>query len=153
MTARRICTMVVAIGALISAPLAGASAVGAALSTDGTLAGDTRVEKMGDGLVVTADGVANDITIRRRGNIVVVTDSGATVVAVEPCRPTSPHTSECPLPTTSIRVSAKDADDAITISPNMEAAGTLVGGAGDDQLNGGPHADRLVGDDLAATGL
>ncbi|WP_370252037.1 calcium-binding protein [Streptomyces sp. V4I8] len=117
------------------------------------LADTTVVEKAGDTLIVTADeGVTNDITIRRRGNAVIVTDSADTVAAITPCRVTAAHTAECPLPLSAINVNAKDADDDITISPNLEAAGTLLGGAGDDRLNGGPRADRLIGDDTAATG-
>ncbi|MFI5556271.1 calcium-binding protein [Streptomyces sp. NPDC051738] len=152
MRTRSICTTVAAIGALTCAPLTAAfAAPGAAPGT--SLAGTTVVQEVGDALVVTADqGVANDITVRRQGNVVVVTDAGDTVSAVAPCQSTGTHTAECPLPVTSIRVNADDADDSVTISPNLEAAGTVIGGAGDDRLNGGPRADRLVGDDPAATG-
>ncbi|MGW6895012.1 calcium-binding protein [Streptomyces chartreusis] len=150
---RSICTTVVAIGALTCAPLTAATAAPNAAS-GGSLAGTTVVQEVGDTLVVTADqGVANDITIRRQGNVVVVADAGDTVAAVAPCQSTGTHTAECPLPVTSIRVNADDADDSVTISPNLEAAGTVIGGAGDDRLNGGPRADRLLGDDPAATGL
>ncbi|NUP17705.1 MAG: hypothetical protein HOZ81_16755 [Streptomyces sp.] len=153
MRTRSICTTVVAIGALTCAPLTAASAAPDAAPGAG-LAGTTVVQQADDTLVVTADqGVANDITIRRRGNVVVVADAGDTVSAVAPCQSTGTHTAECPLPVTTIRVNANDADDSVTISPNLEATGTVFGGAGDDRLNGGPRADRLVGDDPAATGL
>lgn len=154
MKARRICIMLVAIGALAFAPQVGVSAAAGAVPGGGVLVGTTVVEEVGDSLVVTADeGVANDITVRRRGNVVVVTDTGDTVAAVAPCQLTSAHTAECPLPITAVRVNAKDADDDVTISPNLDAAGTVVGGDGDDRLNGGPRADRLVGDDPASFGL
>jgi Ca2+-binding RTX toxin-like protein len=151
MRARSICTILGAIAALACAPSAGAAA-GAA--PGGVLAGTTVVQEVGDTLTVTADeGVANDITIRRQGTVVVVMDEGDIVSAVAPCQLTATHTAECPLPVASIRVNAKDADDDVAISPNLEAAGTVIGGDGDDRLNGGPRADRLVGDDPAATGL
>lgn len=150
---RSICATLVAIGALVCAPLTAASAAPNA-APGISQAGTTVVQEVGDTLVVTADqGVANDITVRRQGNVVVVADAGDTVAAVAPCQSTGTHTAECPLPVTSIRVNANDADDDVTISPNLEAAGTVIGGAGDDHLNGGPRADRLIGDDPAATGL
>lgn len=153
MRTRGICTTVVALGALTCAPLTAASAAPGA-SPGGSLADTTVVQEVGDTLSVTAaQGVANDITIRRQGNIVVVTDAGDTVSAVAPCQSTGTHTAECPLPVTSIRVNVNDSDDSVSISPNLEATGTVIGGAGDDRLNGGPRADRLVGDDPDALGL
>jgi hypothetical protein len=91
MRTRSICTTVVAIGALTCAPLTAASAAPGA-APGGGLAGTTVVQEVGDALVVTADqGVANDITIRRQGNVVVVTDAGDTVA---PCQSTGTHTAE-----------------------------------------------------------
>ncbi|MEV7004499.1 calcium-binding protein [Streptomyces sp. NPDC093982] len=143
-----------AIGALVCASLASVSSAASAVPSGSVLADATVVEKVGETLIVTADeGVANDITIRRRGDVVVVTDAADRIAAVAPCRLTSTQTAECPLPITAIRVDAKDADDDVTISPNLEATGMVVGGAGDDRLNGGPRADRLIGDDPASAGL
>lgn len=154
MKARHICTMILAVGVLVVVPQVGASAAADAALGGRDGAGTTVVEKVGDSLVVTADeGVANDITVRRRANVAVITDTGDTVAAAAPCRVTSAHTAECPLSISAVRVSAKDANDDVTVSPNLDAAGTVIGGAGDDRLNGGPRADRLVGDDPASLGL
>ncbi|MEV0323108.1 calcium-binding protein [Streptomyces sp. NPDC050658] len=154
MKTRRICTMTLAVGALVVASQVGAASVAGAVPGGGERAGTTVVEEVGSSLIVTADeGVANDITVQRRGNVVLVTDTGDTVAAVAPCRASSDHTAECPLPVTAVRVNGKDADDEVTISPNVDAAGTVIGGEGDDRLNGGPRADRLIGDDPASFGL
>ncbi|MET8678005.1 calcium-binding protein [Streptomyces sp. NPDC004647] len=149
MTARRI-SVILAAGALLCASLTGASASAVPLTAEPRdLAETTVVEMVGGTLVVTADqGVANDITIRRQGSTVLVSDDGDGVRAVAPCEARLQNTAACPLPA-AVQVNGQDADDDITVSPNLDAPATLYGGSGEDRLNGGPRADRLVGDDPA----
>ncbi|MBT1187588.1 calcium-binding protein [Streptomyces sp. CJ_13] len=111
------------------------------------LAGATVVEMSGGTLLVTAgQGVANDITIRRQGSVVIVSDAAAEVRAGTLCASRSPGSAECPLPA-AVQAYGQDGDDSVTVSPNLDAPATLYGGSGKDTLNGGPHADRLVGDE------
>ncbi|MGP4002772.1 calcium-binding protein [Streptomyces sp. 8N706] len=147
MTARRI-NVILAAGALVCASLTGASASALPLPAGpGPLADTTVVEMAGGTLHVTAaPGVANQITIRRQGSVVLVSDEGDGVSATAPCEVRSQNTASCPLPT-AVQVKGQDADDDITVSPNLDAPATLYGGDGKDLLNGGPHADRLIGDD------
>ncbi|MBT2393314.1 hypothetical protein J7E87_28780 [Streptomyces sp. ISL-1] len=149
MTARRIYAILSA-GALLCAALAGTSASAAPLTAEPRhLADATVVEMIGGTLLVTADqGVANDITVRRQGSVVLVSDNADEVRAVAPCETRSQNTAACPLPT-AVQVNGQDGDDDITVSPNLDAPATLYGGDGKDQLNGGPRADHLVGDDPA----
>ncbi|MCY0919443.1 MULTISPECIES: hypothetical protein [unclassified Streptomyces] len=101
----------------------------------------------GGTLIVTAGrGVNNDITIRRQGGVVLVSDAAAELRTAAPCKPSSQGGAECPVPT-AVQANGQDGDDASTVSPNLDAPATLYGGSGKDQLNGGPHADRLVGDE------
>jgi Ca2+-binding RTX toxin-like protein len=153
MNARRIFLMV-SLAALALAPWVGTPASATQnVAGSGRLAGTTVVEKVGDTLAVTADdGVANDITIRRQGGVVIVSDAGDTVSAVAPCETRSDTSAACPLPVAAVLVNGKDADDDITVSPNVDAQATLYGGDGRDQLNGGPRADRLLGDDPGTAG-
>ncbi|MFF3767614.1 calcium-binding protein [Streptomyces sp. NPDC001922] len=153
MTVRR-SHVILSAGALLCAAWTCPSASAAALTDGpGRTAGGTVVELTAGTLVVTAgQGVANDITVRRQGGIVLVSDTGDEVRAVAPCEARSQNSVACPLPT-AVLVNGQDADDDITVSPNVDAPATLFGGGGKDLLNGGPHADRLVGDDPAgATG-
>lgn len=157
MRARRT-SLIVSIAALTSAllavpPASAGTASSAASSTRGDLADGTVVEKVDDTLTVTAaQDVANDITIRRQGSVVVVSDAADTVTAVAPCEARSDNSATCPLPVEAIRVNGRDADDSITVSPNLDAPATLYGGEGEDRLNGGPRADRILGDDPDASG-
>lgn len=144
--------LILSAGALLCAALTATSASAAPLAVEAprVLPGDTVVEMSGRTLLVTADqGVANDITVRRQGGVVLVSDTAAVIRAAAPCVARSPHTAECPLPA-AVQVNGQDGDDAITVSPNVDAPATLYGGGGKDLLNGGPHADHLVGDDLAS---
>ncbi|MEE1754446.1 calcium-binding protein [Streptomyces sp. SP18CS02] len=144
--------MILSAGALLCATLTGASASASAApltSESRSLADATVVEMSGGTLLVTAaQGVANDITIRRQGSVAVVSDGSDGVRATAPCVQRSQDTAECPLPT-AVQVNGQDGDDGITVSPNLDAPSTLYGGSGKDRLNGGPHADRLVGDEPA----
>ncbi|MFG3508412.1 calcium-binding protein [Streptomyces sp. NPDC047821] len=143
--------LILSAGALLCAVLTATSASAAPLAAEAprARAGDTVVEMSGRTLLVSADqGVANDITVRRQGGVVLVSDTAAVVRAGAPCVSRSPHTAECPLPG-AVQVAGEDGDDAITVSPNVDAPATLYGGGGKDLLNGGPHADHLVGDDPA----
>ncbi|WP_406003146.1 calcium-binding protein [Streptomyces sp. NBC_00829] len=150
MTARRM-YVILSAGALLCAALTGTSASATPLTADPRhLADATVVEMVGSTLIVTADkGVANDITIRRQGSVVLVSDNADEVRAVAPCETRSQNIAACPLPT-AVQVNGQDADDDITVSPNLDAPATLFGGDGEDRLNGGPRADHLVGDDPAA---
>ncbi len=135
---------------LVCAALSGTSA-SAASPTAGPrhLANATVVEMSGGTLLVTAgQGVANDITVRRQGSVVLVSDAAAGLRVVAPCAPHPQGGAACPVPT-AVQAHGQDGDDAITVSPNLDAPATLYGGSGKDQLNGGPHADRLVGDEPA----
>ncbi|MGW7464003.1 calcium-binding protein [Streptomyces xantholiticus] len=147
MTVRRI-YVILSAGALLCAALTGTSASAAALTTEARdLAGATVVEMAGATLLVTADqGMANDITVRRQGSVVLVSDNADEVRAVAPCETRSENIAACPLPT-AVQVNGQDADDDITVSPNLDVPATLYGGDGRDQLDGGPRADHLVGDD------
>ncbi|MGP3949959.1 calcium-binding protein [Streptomyces sp. 7N604] len=149
MNTRRI-HLTVSIAATACVLLAASSAAAAPVTPGPAALAGTTVEKTGNVLVVTAgQGVANDITIRRQGNVIVVTDAGDTVTAVAPCQLRSEDTVECPMPVDAVAVTGNDADDAITVSPNVDAPATVYGGAGEDRLEGGPRADRLIGDDPA----
>lgn len=133
--------------------LLGSTAATAAASTT---ANTTLVAKTStDRLIVLADqGVTNDIRVQRQGNVIVVTDDGDTVQASTGCTQAGPHTARCPLPVTAVEVFGGDLDDEIRILPNVDAPATVFGGADDDVLEGGPRADRLLGDDAApATGV
>ncbi|MEU3907880.1 hypothetical protein AB0F20_29390 [Streptomyces goshikiensis] len=136
--------------AILCTGLSGASASAAPhTAAPRNPANATVVEMSGGTLSVTAGlGVANDITIRRQGSVAVVSDSAADVRAGASCAPLSPGSVTCPLPTV-VQASGQDGDDAISISPNLDVSATLYGGGGKDVLNGGPHDDRLVGDDPA----
>ncbi|MCX5588816.1 calcium-binding protein [Streptomyces erythrochromogenes] len=154
MTARHICGLVTA-GAVLCAAWGGTAASAAPLASGPRHpAGATVVKMSGGTLLVTAgQGVDNDITIRRQGDIVLVSDTAAEIRSSAPCEPRTPGTVACPLPT-DVQARGQDGDDAITVSPNVDAPATLYGGGGKDRLNGGPHADRLVGDEPAgAAGL
>ncbi|MFI8339096.1 calcium-binding protein [Streptomyces sp. NPDC085639] len=159
MAVRHICALLTA-GALLCAASAGTGASAAPLasapltSAPRGLASATVVEMSGGTLLITAgQGVDNDITVRRQGDIVLVSDTAAEVRAPAPCAPRAQDTVACPLPT-DVQARGQDGDDTITVSPNVDAPATLYGGSGKDRLNGGPHADRIVGDEPAgATGL
>ncbi|MDX2391027.1 hypothetical protein NJL88_13360 [Streptomyces sp. DK15] len=111
------------------------------------LVGATVVEMSRGTLLVTAgQGVANEITVRREGSVVIVSDTAAGVRAGTACESRSPGSAACPLPTV-VQAYGQDGDDSITVSPNLDAPATLYGGSGKDTLSGGPHADRLVGDE------
>ncbi|MFD6184378.1 calcium-binding protein [Streptomyces goshikiensis] len=145
MTARSTCAILSA-GALLCAALT-ATPAAVALPTAQSLAGATVVEMSGGTLLVTADqGVANTITIRRQGDVVLVTDAADEVRPTAPCELRSQGAVACPLPA-AVQVRGQDGDDTITVSPNLDAPATLYGGSGKDQLNGGPQADHLVGDE------
>lgn len=136
-----------------SAAWAGTSSSALPHAGAGRLADTTVVSFSNDSVIVTAStGVANDITVRRQGDLLVVSDTGDAVSAVGPCQVRSEHSATCPLPGTSIQITGQDSDDQITVSANVETPSTVFGGDGDDRLNGGPRADRLFGDD-AARGL
>ncbi|MFI8386700.1 calcium-binding protein [Streptomyces sp. NPDC085540] len=137
-------------GVLLCAASAGTAASAAPLdSGPRDLAGATVVEMSGGTLLVTAgQGVDNDITIRRQGDVVLVSDAAAEIRASAPCEARAADTVACPLPT-GVQARGQDGDDTITVSPNLDAPATLYGGSGKDRLNGGPHADRLVGDEPA----
>lgn len=144
----------VCIAALVCVPLAGTSVSAVPHSAGaGALADTTVVSFSGDTLVVTAsEGVANVITVRRQGDVLLVSDAGDALSAVAPCQVRSANSVACPLPGTGIRITGQDADDDITVSANVDTPAVVFGGAGDDQLNGGPRADQLVGDDVATAG-
>lgn len=148
MTARRIHGILTAGALLCAAALADTSASAAPLTAEPRQhAGATVAEMAGGTLLVTADqGVANDITVRRQGSVVLVLDNADEVRAIAPCEARSETTAACPLPT-AVQVNGQDADDNITVSPNLDVPATLYGGSGKDQLDGGPRADHLVGDD------
>ncbi|MFE9017915.1 calcium-binding protein [Streptomyces sp. NPDC007808] len=147
-TRRARATLCVAVLVCLSA---GSSAwAGAHTAAAGRLADTTVVSFSNDSVIVTAStGVANDITVRRQGDLLVVSDAGDAVSAVSPCQVRSEHSATCPLPGTSVHVTAQDSDDQITVSANVETPSTVFGGDGDDRLVGGPRADRLFGDDTA----
>ncbi|WP_329439305.1 hypothetical protein OG906_01875 [Streptomyces sp. NBC_01426] len=149
MTMRHIRALLAA-GVLLGAALSGTSAAAAPLTPGPRhLVSTTAVEMSGGTLIVTAgQGVDNDITIRRQGGVVLVSDAAAELRTAAPCKPSSQGGAECPVPT-AVQANGQDGDDAITVSPNLDAPATLYGGSGKDRLNGGPHADRLVGDEPA----
>ncbi|MFD3466666.1 calcium-binding protein [Streptomyces sp. NPDC058682] len=149
MAVRRICALLTA-GAFLCAASAGTAASAAPLaSASRDLADATVVEMSGGILLVTAgQGVDNDITIRRQGDIVLVSDTADELRASAACVPRAQDTVACPLPTY-VQARGQDGDDTITVSPNFDAPATLYGGSGKDRLNGGPHADRLIGDEPA----
>ncbi|WP_165944418.1 calcium-binding protein [Micromonospora sp. KC213] len=156
-----------AVGALaIAQSLAGAGPVTAGSSSrqlsapaDGTTVAavdSTVVQKVGDTLLIEArPGVVNEIQVRRQGQSLVVADGGDRVVAVTPCEAAPNGAVRCPLPVSNVRVDSGDRDDTITLAPNVEIAGTLDGGSGGDVIEGGPHADRIIGDsaDAGSAGL
>jgi len=142
--------MVVTTGAVVLGQMdavAAASAASPRMTGVAPHAASTEVRKSGGILVVDASpGVANDITVRRQGSVLVVQDAGDVVSAVAPCQTVSAHRAECPPPVNSVQVNARDRDDDVTILPNVDVPSTLYGGAGDDVVVGGPRADHIVGD-------
>lgn len=154
MTKTRRARATLCVTALTCLALAGTSAwAGADQAGAGPLADTTVVSFSNDSVFITAStGVSNDITVRRQGDRLTVSDTGDAVSAVAPCQVRSANSVTCPLPGTVIHVAAQDSDDQITVSPNVDTPSTIFGGDGDDRLNGGPRADRLIGDDVS-TGL
>ncbi|WP_189060508.1 calcium-binding protein [Longimycelium tulufanense] len=107
----------------------------------------TLVEKKGNAVVVTAaTGKENNITVRRQGQHLAISDTGDTLRAVAPCQLRRTGAAICPLPVELVQVDAGDLDDTITLSPNVDIAVDFDGGLGTDRLVGGPRKDRLRGD-------
>jgi Ca2+-binding RTX toxin-like protein len=146
---RRICyAMVPAVAFAFACILLTGATAFADAGPGGRLSDSTVVQKVNEVLVVTAaPGVANDMTIRRQGNVILVFDGGDTVDPVAPCRPGPRNSAECPLPVTSVQVTAGDEDDKATVSQNVDAPAIIRGGDGDDVAFGGPRRDVLIGDE------
>ncbi|MFJ3636113.1 calcium-binding protein [Streptomyces sp. NPDC090112] len=154
MAVRHICASLTA-AALVCVAAASTSASAASHAPESQARASVTTVGMSAGtlLVTAGEGVDNDITIRRQGDIVLVSDTAAEVRASAPCGTRADGTVACPLPT-DVQARGQDGDDTISLSPNLDAPATLYGGSGKDRLNGGPHADRIVGDEPAgAAGL
>lgn len=83
---------------------------------------------------------ANRITISASGTTYTVTDAGASISAGAGCSG-SPVT--CTAVTSGFVVVAGDAGDEVQVAAT--AAGSIDGGAGDDELQGGSGADEISG--------
>ncbi|MEV4640643.1 calcium-binding protein [Actinoplanes sp. NPDC049548] len=102
--------------------------------------------------VVAGPGVANDIRVQRQGSVITVSDAAAPVVAGVGCQQSGTNAAQCPLPVVAVEVHSGDLDDDVRILPNVDAPAAVYGGSEDDVLEGGPQADRLVGDEPAVSG-
>ncbi|MET8678004.1 calcium-binding protein [Streptomyces sp. NPDC004647] len=126
----------------------------AASATPGTqppgsaLAG-TLVSKTGTSVTVTAGvGRGNTISVWQVGDTIRVRDTGDYIAALGGCTAVSATEAVCPAAgtVTELVVNAGDQDDNVTSS--LAGPGvTLVGGAGDDSLQGGAANDTLEGDE------
>jgi hypothetical protein len=88
-------------------------------------------------------GERNDVTATRDpGGAVVLHDAGAPITPKDGCAAIDANTARCGDGHATLRVTARDRGDAVTI---VDGYAIVEGGAGNDRLRGGPEADTLVG--------
>lgn len=125
-----------------------ASATPSTQSPGSALAG-TLVGKNGTSLTVTAAvGLGNNITVWQVGDTIRVRDTGDALAVFGGCTALSATEAVCPGAgnLTELVVNAGDQSDYVTSS--LTGLGvTLVGGSGDDNLQGGNANDTLEGDE------
>ena len=108
---------------------------------------EVRVASNGDLSYKAAPGQVNDIIITAEGPSVIVTDTGAPVMAAgQGCQadPINPQKVTC-AGADKIVVNASNLDDTVTLSGALPSE--LAGRDGNDTLNGGAGNDFLKGDD------
>jgi hypothetical protein len=94
-------------------------------------------------VLVASPGERNDVTATRDpSGAVVLHDAGAAITAKRGCKSIDPNTVRCGGEYSTVRVTVRDRDDAVTI---VDGSAKVEGGAGNDHLWGGPQADTLVG--------
>jgi hypothetical protein len=101
---------------------------------------------------VAAPGELNDVSLAypRIGFGTRISDSGAVITALRPCRSIDAHTSLCPLAgvTQSVHLTLGDLDDRVTPTEHFSFDLVIDGGPGNDVLRGTDYkhgSDRLDG--------
>jgi Ca2+-binding RTX toxin-like protein len=115
--------------------------------------GTVRVEGNGGLVFTAAAGKANDVTVRPSGGEreVLVRDLGDTITPGEGCTSFDPNTARCSN-VHGLALVLKDGNDEASNNTAMPASATvpdgrgIIGGPGNDVLDGGSGADRLAGD-------
>ncbi|WP_432093287.1 calcium-binding protein [Streptomyces sp. bgisy100] len=111
----------------------------------------TLVSKNGTSVTVTAGvGRGNTISVWQAGDTIRIRDTGDAVAAFGGCVAVSAIEAVCPAAgtLTELVVNAGDQNDSVTSSLATPGV-TVVGGAGDDSLQGGNANDTLEGDEGA----
>jgi len=143
--------------ALLLAPPAQAATVG--FETDGGAideeTGEQSIESSASVFVSDLAGEVNDLTIRVKGSVVVVTDRAAQLKAGKPCAVAADGSARCRLPDADVLevgVAAGAGDDVVRVVGSFgtyvdggEGTDRVTGGAGEDVVLGGPGADVVRG--------
>ena len=99
---------------------------------------------------VAAAGEANDLVVRREGNGLELTDTGAAIVASGGCTPSGAHSVTCSpegLRVSYLEGDLGDGDDSFTTAGSAFLAYDVQGGPGRDELAGGIAPGMLSGGD------
>ncbi|MEJ8632039.1 hypothetical protein [Streptomyces sp. MS2.AVA.5] len=115
----------------------------------GSAVAGTLVIKNGTSVTVTAAvGLGNTISVWQVGDTIRVRDTGDSIVAFGGCTALSTTEAVCPGAGSLTEVVVNAGDQADNAMSSLASAGvTLVGGAGDDSLQGGSANDTLEGDE------
>ena len=129
--------------------LTGPASATPATQPTGSAAAGTLVSKNGTSVTVTAAvGLGNTISVWQVGDTIRVRDTGDTIVAFGGCTALSATEAVCPGAGSLTELVVNAGDQADNVTSSLASPGvTLVGGAGDDSLQGGSANDTLEGDE------